>query len=408
MAQHKTFTINKRKMVYFTNKDKWIKDEDDKNLKLPVLSSINKHQKCVYWRIYVNDNKIYRQSRNGDDGKIREFPEVECEGKNIGRKNETSDHEQALFEAYSMWLKKQDQNYSIFNIGDKQPNAPAPNILPMLANKFTERQHYLAIPFTVSPKLDGVRVVARRNEENNILMTSRMGKEFTFMEKLRQHLEHVLDDNIILDGELYSHTIPFNAISGATRAKKAPSEYDDKIEMWIFDIADTEKSYKDRMDLLKKIQKSYDKKFNKKKKFLKFVYYEEVNNHEDVQYYHDKYVSKGYEGVMCRNLDGKYKFKHRSNDLLKFKNFEDSEFRIVDAKKGTGTEEGAIVFTCETEDGQQFDVRPRGEIEKRREMFINKESYIGKMLTVRYQNTGIQEEDALPRFPVGIEVRDYE
>ena len=64
-------------------------DEDDKNLKLPVLSSMNKHQKCVYWRIYVNDNKIYRQSRNGDDGKIREFPEVECEGKNIGRKNET-------------------------------------------------------------------------------------------------------------------------------------------------------------------------------------------------------------------------------------------------------------------------------------------------------------------------------
>ena len=30
------------------------------------------------------------------------------------------------------------------------------------------------------------------------------------------------------------------------------------------------------------------------------------------------------------------------------------------------------------------------------------------MLTVRYQNTGIQEEDALPRFSVGIEVRDYE
>ena len=210
---------------------------------------MNKHQKCVYWRIYVNNNKIYRQSRNGDDGKIREFPEVECEGKNIGRKNETSDHEQALFEAYSMWLKKQDQNYSIFNIGDKPANAPAPNILPMLANKFTERQHYLAIPFTVSPKLDGVRVVARRNEENNILMTSRMGKEFIFMEKLRQHLEYVLDDNIILDGELYSHTIPFNAISGATRAKKTPSEYDDKIEMWIFDIADTEKSYKDRMDL---------------------------------------------------------------------------------------------------------------------------------------------------------------
>ena len=111
---------------------------------------------------------------------------------------------------------------------------------------------------------------------------------------------------------------------------------------------------------------------------------------------------------MCRNLNGKYKLKHRSNDLLKFKNFEDSEFKIVDAKKGTGTEEGAIVFMCETEYGKKFDVRPRGEIEKRREMFCNKDDYIGKMLTVRYQNTGIMDDDAVPRFPVGIDVRDYE
>ena len=159
---------------------------------------------------------------------------------------------------------------------------------------------------------------------------------------------------------------------------------------------------------LKKIQNLYDKKFNKKKKLLKFVYYEEVSTDKEVKCYHDKYVEKGYEGVMCRNLNGKYKLKHRSNDLLKYKNFEDSEFKIVDAKKGTGTEEGAIVFTCENENGDRFDVRPRGEIEKRRQMFQDREKYFGKMLTVRYQNTGIEEIDSLPRFPVGIEVRDYE
>ena len=69
---------------------------------------------------------------------------------------------------------------------------------------------------------------------------------------------------------------------------------------------------------------------------------------------------------------------------------------------------GAIVFECISEAGK-FDVRPRGSIEKRRKMFKNKQSYVGKMLTVRYQATGDQsQESGIPRFPVGIDVRDYE
>tara|TARA_B100000073_G_scaffold347672_1_gene362803 strand:- start:804 stop:2027 length:1224 start_codon:yes stop_codon:yes gene_type:complete len=402
------FNINGREMKFLTNSEKWGEDYIHKDrLMLPLLFSKNKHNNYVYWKIYVIDDKIYREMRTGEDGKIRIFPEIECKGKNVGRKNETSDHEQALFESYSMWLKKQDQNYFIFNSSEKTPIVKPVNILPMLANKFEDRKQYLEKPFGVSPKLDGVRVIARFIEDE-LVLTSRLGKEFIFMNNLRHHLNSVLDVNTILDGELYSHTIPFNAISGATRAKKTPSKFDNMIEMWVFDIIDEEKSYKDRMKQLKQIQYNYDKKFNKKKKLIKFVYYDEVRTQEEVEIAHDKYVEKGYEGVMCRNLNGKYKLKHRSNDLLKFKNFEDSEFKIVDAKKGTGTEEGAIVFMCETESGKKFDVRPRGEIDKRREMFCNKDDYIGKMLTVRYQNTGIMNEDSVPRFPVGIEVRDYE
>ena len=401
------FNINGREMVFQKNNDIWEKGEVHGDFILPVLSTTNKHGNNVFWRIYVKNNKIFRQMRTGSDGKVRIFPEIECFGKNIGKKNETTDNQQALFEAYSMWLKKQDQNYKPFCENLQSENTNSENILPMLANKYEQRKKYLNKPFGVSPKLDGVRVIARFQDEN-LVLTSRLGKEFIFMNKLREHLNKVISNDIILDGELYSHTIPFNAISGTTRAKKTPSKYDSMIEMWIFDIVDENKSYEDRMKELKKIQNVYDKKFNKKKKLLKFVYYEQVSTDKEVKSYHDKFVEKGYEGVMCRNLNGKYKLKHRSNDLLKYKNFEDSEFKIVDAKKGTGTEEGAIVFTCENENGDRFDVRPRGEIEKRRQMFQEKEKYFGKMLTVRYQNTGIEEIDSLPRFPVGIEVRDYE
>ena len=399
-------TVNKREMIFLNKDQTWEKDEKQDCMQLPILSTTNKHGNTIFWRIFVSDNYIYRQMRTGDDGKVRTFPPIECKGKNIGRKNETTDNDQALFECYTMWLKKQDQNYCIFNPSQKIETKSVPNILPMLANKFTERKKYLKNPFGVSPKLDGVRVIARLNDDK-LLLTSRLGKEFIFMDNLREHISSVIDENIILDGELYSHTIPFNAISGATRAKKTRSKYDDKIEMWIFDIADEELSYEDRMKRLKLIEKNYNRKY-KRNRFLKFVYYDKVDTEEEVKKYHDEYVENGYEGVMCRNLDGKYKFKHRSNDLLKYKNFEDQEFEIVGAKKGTGTEEGAIVFMCRTQNDKLFDVRPRGEIEKRRKMFQEKDKYIGKMLTVRYQNTGIEEIDSAPRFPVGIEVRDYE
>ena len=129
------------------------------------------------------------------------------------------------------------------------------------------------------------------------------------------------------------------------------------------------------------------------------------------EHFHQYYVEQGFEGIMCRNIAGAYLPKNRSNDLLKYKAFEDAEFTITGAKPGVGTERGAIVFEC-TCDAGVFDVRPRGSIEKRREMYLSKHKYIGKPLTVRYQphtNQADQEADTgIPRFPVGIDVRDYE
>jgi hypothetical protein len=58
---------------------------------------------------------------------------------------------------------------------------------------------------------------------------------------------------------------------------------------------------------------------------------------------------------------------------------------------------------CETADGKEFTVRPRGTMEKRREWFNAGENYVGKSLTVVYQEL---TEEGKPRFPVGKAVRD--
>ena len=91
--------------------------------------------------------------------------------------------------------------------------------------------------------------------------------------------------------------------------------------------------------------------------------------------------------------------------MLKYKEFEDSEFTIVGATTAEGTEEGAVMWICETESEAQFPCRMRGTFKSRIEMYENYTDYLGKSLTVRYQELG---KDGVPRFPVGIAIRDYE
>jgi DNA ligase-1 len=50
-------------------------------------------------------------------------------------------------------------------------------------------------------------------------------------------------------------------------------------------------------------------------------------------------------------------------------------------------------------------VRPEGTLEVRRKFLEEKDRYIGKQLTVRFQNLTAL---GIPRFPVGVVVRDYE
>ena len=108
---------------------------------------------------------------------------------------------------------------------------------------------------------------------------------------------------------------------------------------------------------------------------------------------------------MVRNLTGAYAIGKRSANLQKVKTFLDGEYPIVGFTQGTGGETGCVIWECQTPDGQTFRVRPRGTQEDRKVLFQNGSDYIGQQLTVRYQEL---TDDGVPRFPVGIAIRDYE
>jgi DNA ligase-1 len=130
-----------------------------------------------------------------------------------------------------------------------------------------------------------------------------------------------------------------------------------------------------------------------------------VMSRDHVPMVHKKHVKEGHEGTMIRDKDSVYEVGKRSNYLLKFKDFQTEEYEIVGAKTGHGRDADSVVWVCKTRDGQQFTVRPEGTIAQRAKQYKNREKFMGKMLTVRFQNLTAL---GVPRFPIGVVVRDYE
>jgi len=360
--------------------------------KLYEKSSTGKvKQWCISVSSKVND-AIIRVEFGTDDSKLRVSEKKLTAGKNLGRANATTAYEQAVSEAESTWKKKLDKGY-VYDL--KKLNDFV--LLPMLAHRFQQRKHDIVYPACVQPKLDGVRCLAKKIDENTIKYYSRMGKEFTTLEHLTPGLLKLMKINQVLDGEIYSHDLTFQEMIRLVKKLRPKSK---TLEYHVFDMVDTKETFKKRAENLMPIFFGMNEK-----SLLKFVKTEEIKEQLAVKPMHAKYVMLGYEGLIIRNMNGLYKLNGRSKDLQKYKEFKDEEFEIIGGQESTGTEAGCIIFTVKNKKGQEFAVRPRGSFGQRKKWMKDIDTLTGKKLTVRYQEL---TDDGIPRFPVGISVRDYE
>lgn len=346
--------------------------------------------KTKIWNIEVSGTKAgpaeIKVSYGTEGDKIRVTTKEITKGKNLGKSNETTPYEQACLEAESTWKKKQDEGY-VLKLKDLDDFV----LLPMLAHKWAERKKDIVFPAAVQPKLDGVRSIATGQAH-----LSRGGKPFDSLGHLDPWIKKLGLKN--LDGEIYSHDYTFQEVVSFVKKLRPESK---ELEYWIFDLAIPKVSFAKRREMLVDAFKNLKDQVTPLRLVPTFI----VNSEKEIMEYHKQFVGAGFEGIMIRNLDSEYKFKDRSKDLLKYKDFSDNEFEIVGGVSGLGTEKGCVVFEVKDEKGNKFPVRPRGTFDKRKEWLKNIKDLIGKKLTVRYQGF---TNDGLPRFPVGIGIRDYE
>ena len=270
---------------------------------------------------------------------------------------------------------------------------------PMLAHRYNEKKGDIKFPCFVQPKLDGVRCVVVGNK-----LYSRNGNRFPVLPHIENELKLYNKNNLILDGELFTDDINFEKIVGLVKKYKK-SEEDEKnslkIYLNVFDYIDSKLPFNKRLINLNQF---FEK--NKNMKYIKQVKTEECAQEKNIEEFLEKYTKEKYEGLIIRNKSGLYEENTRSVHLQKLKKFIDEEFEIIDyTTPDQGKEVGCVIWICKTKEGKQFSVRPSGNYQERKKLYREAKKYIGKMLTVRYQEL---TNGHVPRFPVGVTIRDYE
>ena len=354
--------------------------------------------KIQQWRAWVESTAtgfLLKVESGQTDGKLTETAgQVIDEGK-----QKRTAQEQAIFEANSKLKKKRDEAY--FDTIEAAQNEV--KLLPMLAHPFTKRKHNINYPAIVQRKFDGVRCLARLNSDGTVTLLSRKGKEYP-------HLNHIKADvaannsntNLVLDGELYSDTLTFQELVGLVKRvtlKPGNDEQMLEVSLRVYDCVElnNEADFTDRYLTITNLTEGAE--------YLSLVENVRVSTESEIHAAQARFVEEGYEGAMVRNLTGAYAIGKRSANLQKVKTFLDGEYPIVGFTQGTGGETGCVIWECQTPDGQTFTSRPRGTQEDRKVLFQNGSDYIGQQLTVRYQEL---TDGGVPRFPVGIAIRDYE
>lgn len=368
------------------------------------LTSIGKTQ---VWNIWTEGPDICTEYGQLDGKKITTRDTIRS-GKGIGTIAETTPEEQAEKEAISKWEKKSNKDYresldEIGKLGDVK-EASLGGYLPMLAKKYTIGS--MVFPCYVQPKLDGLRCIARK-ENDVVTLWFRSGKQITTMVHIENELNTIMDNGDIFDGELYSDKIDFNKICGAIRRdKNIKDNVAQQIDYYVYDapriheqglLYDEGYSFDVRLPILHLKASAYGGNIIP-------LLTEYVDCDQDVVVKHDEYVAQGFEGIMLRDPKMCYEQK-RSKYLLKHKVFNEDEFQIVAYEEGRGRLQGRVgAFVCEMSNGNRFKAKLKGKgvTDLLKDYFDEPEIFMNKMLTVKYQGLSA---DGIPRFPVGKVVR---
>ena len=262
---------------------------------------------------------------------------------------------------------------------------------PMLAYPVSDKPINYDNKIFIQPKLDGVRCLIqyeRRTQprEDVVVAYSRTGKEWKNIDHILFNLRpwFQLNPNVVLDGELYNHDLRdnFEKIISLVRKTKpteeARAESAEMVQFHCYDCID--------MGL---IDASFENRSNfithtvPRNHCVRHVKTFTVSGEPGARAHHKTNLLMGYEGSILRTNDP-YACK-RSHNLRKFKDFHDTEAKLISWVEGKGKRKGTIgKFMAIDADGNEFGMPVMDKFDYLQKNFKKMQGWVGKTATFTY------------------------
>lgn len=376
-----------------------------------TLYSLNKDGSIQEWSVFTEGNEVIVQFGK-QFGKIQEKV-TKCSAKNVGRSNETTPEQQAILEAESKWRDQVRKGAK-----ESPDDLKIDTTCVMLACDATKKKNVIDYgAVDAQRKLDGSRIITFKRDELPI-MKSRGNKEYPqphIIEQLKLLFDLTGLDSF--DGECYLHGTPLQKIQSLL---KKVQEGSGQLNYIIYDVPSVGKPWKSYRQAEKEGQvvtvfndcrftdlyHNVDYYVDKYKDQLPSIFVEPcIENIQDEQQAKDlikQFKEEGYEGIILRNHKGLYEFNQRSNDLIKWKLFQDSEAVVLKSREDKNGE-GVLLCKWITENNSEFELKMLEETGYRK---YNKScELIGKTVTFKFQDKTV---DGKPTFAVGKSVREVD
>lgn len=293
-------------------------------------------------------------------------------------------------------------------------NDVIPNLIPTFSVQLGTPREKCKIKagewFSLSQKLNGNRCVFVNGK-----MMSRQGKEFTGLDHILSDIKKIVDNSIVLDGELVgkneeglSDSANFQKSTGIANSKDADKTslkyvVFDTLPLDEFQQGKSEYTYKIRRQLLLELKEMIEKHNLQNIEVVQMFY--EGTDQTEIDKWLDYCEDHDYEGCMV-NLDSPYECK-RVKSLQKVKAFKDIDLMCISVNEATtGKYKGTLgSITCKYKNGT-VDVGSGFSDEQRDYYFNNPNEIVGKIVTVKYKEATTNKNGGESlQFPVFVTVR---
>jgi len=265
----------------------------------------------------------------------------------------------------------------------------------MLAKEYIDKDGNKAVDPTgwwASEKFDGYRAIW-----NGFSFVSRNGKPYAVPDWFRA----LMPPGIALDGEFWMGRGKFQNC-GIFR-KKIPNAQewrDADVHYTVYDVPAEAGKFEERMRRLEEVVK--ERCADNSNCPLMFTKQTKVKSSDHLDKMFKDMVALDGEGIMIRKPGSDYEQK-RSSSLLKYKQFGDTECKIVGYKPGTGKYTGMLgSFECELLDGVGKHFYVAGMDDCIRKNYL-KSHPKGTVITIIFNE---KTNDGIPRFPRYLRKRD--